>query len=120
MSSKDHISEADKTLQTDKSKDDDHILPDAQMVTGDQMLHSSEMTDTDDLIYDWEHCETLQVVKAITTSAYGTKSDDDQTDDEFMVPEFSISGIADSTTIDTQQTNNITITLANITSALPK
>ena len=98
MSSKDHISEADKTLQTEKNKDDDYILRDSLMVTGDQMLHSSEMTDNDDLTYDWENCETLQAAKAFTTSAYGTKSDNDQTDDEFMVPEYSISGIADSTT----------------------
>ena len=97
MSSEDHISEADKTLQTDK--DDDHILPDAQMVTDDQMPHSSKMTDNDDLTYDWGNCETLQVAKAFTTSAYGTKSYDDKTsDDEFMIPEYSISRIADSTT----------------------
>ena len=100
MSSKDHISEANKTLQTDKSKDDDHNLRDSMMVTVDQIPHSSEMTGNDDLTYDWETCETLQAAKAFTTSAYGTKSDDDQTDDEFMVPEFSISGIADSTTND--------------------
>ena len=93
------MSEKGQTSHPDKPKADDEILLNSPVVTNAQMLGSSEMTDNDNLTYDWETCETLQAVKAFTISDYGTKSDDDQTsDDEFRVPDPSISGIADSTT----------------------
>ena len=86
------------TTQTDKTKYNDQILHDSQAVIGGQILDSIDMTDNDSLAYDWEHCENLQAAKAFTTSDYGTKSDYNQTsDDEFMVPDPSLSGIAEST-----------------------
>ena len=97
MSNKGKTTQADNTEQTDDTNDDNSVH-DSQMTTGDEMLNSSQMTDNNNLIYDWEHCETLQIVRAFTISDYGTKSDDGQTtDDEFMVPDPSISGIIDST-----------------------
>ena len=58
---------------------------------------SNEMSDDDNLTYDWEECETLQIVRAFPISDYGTKSDQSSTDD-FLVPEPpSLSGIIDST-----------------------
>ena len=51
--------------------------------------------DSEKLSFDWETCETLQVVKAFPISDYGTKSDESSSD---MVPEpASVSGIIDST-----------------------
>ena len=78
MSEKGKTSEADKTLPTDKTKDIDQIFGDSEVTAGDHIVDSSEMTDDDNLIYDWENCETLQIVKAFTITDYGTKSDDDQ------------------------------------------
>ena len=96
MSDKGKMSETDKILSSDRTKDIDQILLDSEVTAGGHMIDSGEMTDDDNLIYDWENCETLQIVKAFTITDYGTKSDDDQTDDEFMVPDPSISGIAES------------------------
>ena len=80
------------------------------MTTGGQIPDSSDTTDNNSLTYDWENCETLQAVRAFTISDYGTKSDYDQTsDDEFMVPDPSISGIAKSTTINSSSSNSSTV-----------
>ena len=93
MSHQGQMSQVDKT-QNEKTDDDDQILDDTEMPTGGQVLDSSEMTDNDDPTYDWENSEILQAVKAFSISDYGTKSYDSQiSDDEFMVPDPSISGI---------------------------
>ena len=80
------VSEADRARQSDKG-DNDQILHDSAMEAG------GEMTDNEYLAYDWGNCETLQTVKAFTITDYGTTSSDQTSDDEFMVPDPSISGI---------------------------
>ena len=69
------------------------------MATKYPELDSTDVCEDDNLTYDWEDCETLQIVKAFPISDYGTKSDD-QSDNNFLVPEPpSLSGIIDSTII---------------------
>ena len=65
-----------------------------KMATGFQVPDSNE---DDNLTYDWDECETLQIVRAFPISDYGTKSD--QSSIEYpLVPEPpSVSGIIDST-----------------------
>ena len=67
------------------------------MATGYQIPDSNDESEDGNLVYDWEDCETLQIVRAFPISDYGTNSDQSSTD-EFLVPEPpSLSGIADST-----------------------
>ena len=56
------------------------------MATGYRVLDSLDVCEGSNLTYDWEDCETLQIVKAFPISDYGTKSDQSSTD-EFLVPE---------------------------------
>ena len=66
------------------------------MATGYQEPDSDSVCENDSLTYDWEDCETRKVVKAFPISDYGTNYD--QSSIEYpLVPEPSISGIADST-----------------------
>ena len=67
------------------------------MATGYQIIDSIDGCEDDNLTYDWETCETLQTVKAFPISDYRTKSDDQSSTDDFLVPEPSLSGIIDST-----------------------
>ena len=68
------------------------------MATGYQLLDLNDVCEDDNLTYDWENCETLQIVRAFPISDYGTKSDDQSSANEFLVPEPpSLSGIIDST-----------------------
>ena len=55
------MAEKGQTSQPDKTKDDEQILHASQMAIGEQMLDSTEMTDGDNLTYDWEN--TLQMTK---------------------------------------------------------
>ena len=67
------------------------------MATGYQISDSIDVCEEENLTYDWEDCETLQIVRAFPILDYGTKSDQSSTDD-FLVPEPpSLSGIIDST-----------------------
>ena len=100
MSDKDQIPQADTEAHIDTVEKDDLSTHDPQMTTSGQILDSAEITDTDSLTYDWETSETLHIVKTFPISDYGTKSDAGQTSSEFDVPDPSISGIADSTTIE--------------------
>ena len=73
------------------------------MASGSEQEESSEMFDDDNLTYDWDDCETLQIVRAFPISDYGTKSDDQSSTDDCLVPEPpSLSGIIDSTISDPQ------------------
>ena len=100
------MSEKGQTAQPDKTKDDDQILHASQMATGGQMLDSTEMTDGDNLTYDWEN--TWQRTKwfEIPDSEANSLTDQQLAEERhkqfeavFMVPEPpSVSGIADSTT----------------------
>ena len=96
--SQSQISEAGKT--DDQTACNKVSIRDTQMTTDCQVMSNvSEISDTnsDKLSYDWETCETLQIVKAFPISDYGTKSDDLSSSD-FLVPEPpSLSGIIDST-----------------------
>ena len=72
------------------------------MATGYQEPDSDSECESDNLTYDWEDCETLKAVKAFPISDYGTNYD--QSSIEYpLVPEPSISEIADSTVIIPQQ-----------------
>ena len=74
------------------------------MATGYQVLDSNDVFEDDNLTYDWEECETLQIVRDFPISDYGTKSDTQLSD--FLVPEPpSLSGIIDSTIIRSSSSN---------------
>ena len=74
----------------------------SNMATGYQELDSDSACENDNLMYDWEDCETRKVVKAFPISDYET--DYDQSSIEYpLVPEPSISGIGDSSIIIPQQ-----------------
>ena len=97
MSNKRQMPQTDVQTQLKKMRKDEPRTHDPHLVTGDQIVDSSE--DTDNLTYDWQTSETLHIVKTFPISDYGTKSDDGQTSSEFDVPDPSISGIIDSTII---------------------
>ena len=68
------------------------------MATGYQVQDSNDECEDDNLTFDWEDCETLQIVRAFPISDYGTKSDNQSSTNDFLVPEPpSLSGIIDST-----------------------
>ena len=68
------------------------------MATGYQVQDSNDEREDDNLTFDWEDCETLQIVRAFPISDYGTKSDYQSSTNDFLVPEPpSLSGIIDST-----------------------
>ena len=98
MSDKGQTSQGDKTLQTDKDRNDDQIPQDTQMATGGQMLDSIDMTEDPGLTFNWENSEMLQIVRAFSITDYGTNYDGKSLSG-FGVPEPpSQSGITDSTT----------------------
>ena len=67
-----------------------------KMATGYQVPDSNDVCEDGILTFDWEDCETRQIVKAFPMSDYGTNSD--QSSIEYLVNEpSSISGIKDST-----------------------
>ena len=75
----------------------DDILHNSQTEDECQILDSSDMSSDDELTYDWDNCETLQIAKAFSISDCGTKSD--ATSSAFLVPEPpTLSGTIDSTT----------------------
>ena len=55
------------------------------MATGYQEPDSNDVCENDNLTFDWENCETLRIVRAFPISDYGTKSDDESSND-FLVP----------------------------------
>ena len=69
----------------------------SKMATGYQVLDSIDVCEDDNLTYDWEHCETRQIVKAFPISDYGTKSDLSSISFPLVPEPPSISGITDST-----------------------
>ena len=96
MSDKGQISESksEKTWLTGKTKDNDQIPHDSEMVVGDQVLNSSEMTTDDNLTYDWG--KTMQMSRAfeIPDSEANSLTDQKLAEDrykqfeaEFLVPE---------------------------------
>ena len=86
--------------KVDQTASSDSTVRDSQKATDCCIMSNvSEISDTDSdkLSFDWETCETLQVVKAFPISDYGTKLDD-LSSSQFLVPEPpSLSGIIDST-----------------------
>ena len=43
------------------------------MATGYQGLDLNDVCEDDNVTYDWEECETLQIVRAFSISDYGTE-----------------------------------------------
>ena len=98
MSKESQILEAAHSLKCNQATTPDDLSHDSQMVADTYGLDLSDVSNNDELTYDWENCEALQTAKAFTISDYGTKSVDDQTSSSFLVPEPpSLSGIIDST-----------------------
>ena len=100
MSDKGQTSQEVQSVETNTATNNHQFIPDSQMASGYQIEKSSDMSDDDIglLIYDWETCETLQIVKAFPVSNHGTQSDDQSSTNDFLVPEpLSVSGIIDST-----------------------
>ena len=107
MSAKGQTSQAVKPVQNDDKGQNVPLLHNSHMTTGGHMLDINE-TDDEDLTYDWETSEMLQIVRAFPISDYGTKSDSGHTLSGFTVPEPpSLSGIIDST-IDTSSSSETT------------
>ena len=67
------------------------------MATGYQGLDLNDICTNDNLTYDWEDCETRQIVKAFPISDYGTKSDRSSIEYPLVPEPPSLSGIIDST-----------------------
>ena len=98
MSHKSQTSQASPALQVEEAIGDNQVTHDGQRATDYHLSDSNEISDDDNLAYDWETSEILQIVKAFPISDYGTKSDD-LTSSNFLVPEPpSLSGIIDSST----------------------
>ena len=106
MSDKSHISESEKAQVTGKTKDNDQIQHASEIVVREQVLDLSEMTENNNLTFDWE--KTLQMSKAfkIPDSEDKNSLTDQQLAEErykqfeaeFLVPEpSSLSRITDST-----------------------
>ena len=102
MSDKGQTSQEGQSVETNEARKNHQSVNDSQIASGCEK--SSEMSDDDKLIYDWEDCEMLQIVRAFSISDYGTEYQLNQPSVEYpLVSEPpTLSEIIDSTTSNPQ------------------